>query len=326
MGGRQLGFSDYEQTTAKKQTKREKFLAEMEVVVPWELLIGLIKPHYPKTSKKGGRPPYPLATMLRIHLLQQWYSLSDPAMEEALIEVPSMRRFVGIDLISDRIPDETTILTFRHLLEKNDLGGQIFETVNTHLSARGMTMRQGTIVDATLIAAPSSTKNKDGKRDPEMHQTKKGNQWYFGMKVHLGVDKDSGLIHSVVTTAANVHDLTPAAELLHGDEAVVYADAGYQGIAKRPEMAGRTTTFRVAMRPGKRRVLPDTPDGRLVDLIETAKAHIRAKGEHPFRVIKQQFGFQKTRLRGLGKNHCKINVLAALTNLFLARRQLLTTA
>jgi len=163
-----------------------------------------------------------------------------------------MRRFVGIDLISDRIQDETTILTFRHLLEKNDLGGQIFETVNTHLSARGMTMRQGTIVDATLIAAPSSTKNKDGKRDPEMHQTKKGNQWYFGMKVHLGVDKDSGLIHSVVTTAANVHDLTPAAELLHGDEAVVYADAGYQGIAKRPEMAGRTTTFRVAMRPGKR--------------------------------------------------------------------------
>ena len=181
MGGRQLGFSDYEQTTAKKQTKREKFLAEMEVVVPWEMLIGLIKPHYPKTSKKGGRPPYQLATMLRIHLLQQWYSLSDPAMEEALIEVPSMRRFVGIDLISDRIPDETTILTFRHLLEKNDLGGQIFETVNTHLSARGMTMRQGTIVDATLIAAPSSTKNKDGKRDPEMHQTKKGNQWYFGI-------------------------------------------------------------------------------------------------------------------------------------------------
>ena len=323
MGGRQLGFSDYEQTTAKKQTKREKFLAEMEVVVPWELLIGLIKPHYPKTSKKGGRPPYPLATMLRIHLLQQWYSLSDPAMEEALIEVPSMRRFAGIDLISDRIPDETTILTFRHLLEKNDLGGQIFETVNTHLSARGMTMRQGTIVDATLIAAPSSTKNKDGKRDPEMHQTKKGNQWYFGMKVHLGVDKDSGLIHSVVTTAANVHDLTPAAELLHGDEAVVYADAGYQGIAKRPEMAGRTTTFRVAMRPGKRRALRDTADGRLLDLIETAKAHIRAKGEHPFRVIKQQFGFRKTRLRGLGKNCCKINVLAALTNLFLARRQLL---
>ena len=184
-------------------------------------------------------------------------------------------------------------------------------------------MRQGTIVDATLIAAPSSTKNKEGKRDPEMHQTKKGNQWYFGMKVHLGVDKDSGLIHSVVTTAANVHDLTPAAELLHGDETVVYCDAGYQGIAKRPEMAGNAAIFRVAMRPGKRRVLPDTPEGRLADLVETAKAHIRSKVEHPFRVIKQQFGFQKTRLRGLVKNSCKINVIAALANLFLARRQLL---
>jgi IS5 family transposase len=326
MGGKQLGFSDYELTTAKKQTKREKFLSEMDVVVPWQALIDLIEPHYPKASKKGGRPPYPLATMLRIHLLQQWYSLSDPAMEEALIEVPTMRRFAGIELISDRIPDETTILTFRHLLEKHELGDQIFETVRAHLSERGMAMRQGTIVDATLIAAPSSTKNKEGKRDPEMHQTKKGNQWYFGMKVHAGVDKDSGLIHSVVVTAANVHDLTPAAELLHGEEKVVYADAGYQGFAKRPEMVGRTTDFRVAMRPGKRRALPDTPEGRLQDLIETAKAHIRSKGEHPFRVIKQQFGFQKTRLRGLAKNRCKINVLAALSNLFQARHQLLTAA
>ena len=167
--------------------------------------------------------------------------------------------------------------------------------------------------------------NKTNERDPEMHQTKKDNQWYFGMKVHIGVDKDSGLIHSVVTTAANVHDLTPAAELLHGDEELVYGDAGYQGIAKRPEMEGMAAEFRVAMRPGKRRALPDTPDGRLQDLIETAKAHVRAKVEHPFRVIKHQFGFQKTRLRGLAKNHCKINVLAALTNLFLARRQLLAT-
>jgi IS5 family transposase len=263
--------------------------------------------------------------MLRIHLLQQWYSLSDPAMEEALIEVPTMRRFAGIELIRDRIPDETTILTFRHLLEKHGLGEQIFETVKAHLSEKGMTMRQGTIVDATLIAAPSSTKNKDGKRDPEMHQTKKGNQWYFGMKVHAGVDKDSGLIHSVVVTAANVHDLTPVAELLHGEEEVVYGDAGYQGIAKRPEMAGKAMEFRVAMRPGKRRALPDTPDGKLQDLIETAKAHIRSKVEHPFRVIKQQFGFQKTRLRGLVKNRCKINVMTALSNLFQARRHLLTT-
>ena len=323
MGSKQLGFGDYEQTTAKKRTRRERFLAEMEVVVPWKALIGLIESHYPKTSSKGGRPPYPLRTMLRIYLMQQWYDLSDPGMEDALIEVPTMRRFAGIDLISDRIPDETTILAFRHLLEKHDLGDQIFEAVKAHLKANGMTMKQGTIIDATLIAAPSSTKNEKGERDPEMHQTKKGNQWYFGMKVHIGVDKDTGLIHSVETTAANVHDLTPAAELLHGEETVVYADAGYQGIEKRAEMEGKGIGFRVAMRPGKRRALPDTPEGRVDDLIETAKAHIRAKVEHPFRVMKRQFGFQKTRLRGMLKNRCKVNVLTALTNLFMARHQLL---
>lgn len=234
-----------------------------------------------------------------------------------------MRRFVGIDLVSDRIPDESTILAFRHLLEKHNLGEQIFETVKAHLKDRGMAMKQGSIIDATLIAAPSSTKNEAGERDPVMYQTKKGNQWYYGMKVHLGVDKDSGLIHSVETTAANVHDLTPAAELLHGDEKVVYADAGYQGIEKRPEMEGKTTTFRIAMRPRKRRALPDTTEGRLDDLVETDKAYILAKGEHPFRVIKQQFGFQKTRLRGMVKNRYKVIELAAWTNLFLARQHLL---
>jgi len=244
-------------------------------------------------------------------------------MEDALIEVPTMRRFAGINMISDRIPDETTILAFRHLLEKHDLGQQILDVVKAHLNANGMTMKQGTIIDATLIAAPSSTKNKSKERDPEMHQTKKGNQWYFGMKVHIGVDSESGLIHSVETTAANVHDLTPAADLLHEEETVVYADAGYQGLEKREEMQGRGIGFRIAMRPGKRRVLPHTPEGRLDDLIETAKAHIRAKGEHPFRVMKQQFGFQKTRLRGMLKNRCKVNVLAALSNLFMARYELL---
>jgi IS5 family transposase len=213
--------------------------------------------------------------------MQQWYSLSDPAMEDALIEVPVMRRFAGIDWIGERIPDETTILAFRHLLEKHELGRRIFDTVKAHLKAKGMAMKQGTIIDATLIAAPSSTKNKQAERDPEMHQTKKGNQWYYGMKVHLGVDAESSLIHSVETTAANVHDLTPAAELLHGEESV---DAGYQG----------------------------------------TKAHFRAKGEHPIGVIKQQFGFQKTRLRGMTKNRCKVHVLAALTNLYLARRHLKT--
>ena len=323
MGGKQLGFGDYEQSTAKKRTKKERFLAQMEAVVPWKALIALIEPCYPKTGSKGGRPPYPLETMLRIHLMQQWYDLSDPAMEDALIEVPTMRRFAGIDLISERIPDETRILAFRHLLERHDLGKQIFETVKAHLKEQGMSMKQGTIIDATLIAAPSSTKNKKGERDPEMHQTKKGNQWYFGMKVHIGVDKDNGLIHSIETTSANVHDLTPAAELLHGQEKVVYADSGYQGIEKGEEMQGKAIGFRVAMRPGKRRALPDTPEGRLDDLVETAKAHIRAKGEHPFPVIKRQFGFQKTRLRGMLKNACKVNVLAALANLFMARYLLL---
>ncbi len=323
MGIKQLGFGDYEQSTAKKRTRRERFLAEMEAVVPWKLLIDLIEPHYHKPCSKGGRPPYPLETMLRVHLLQQWYDLSDPAMEDALIEVATMRRFAGIALITDRIPDETTILAFRHLLEEKDLGAQIFETVKAHLKANGMAMKQGTIIDATIIEAPSSTKNEKRERDPEMHQTCKGKQWHFGMKVHIGVDSESGLIHSVETTAANVHDLTPAAELLHGEETVVYADAGYQGIEKRREMEGRGIGFRTAMRPGKRRALPDTPEGRLDDLIETAKAHFRAKVEHPFRVIKRQFGFQKTRLRGMVKNRCKVNVLAALSNLFMARRALL---
>jgi transposase, IS5 family len=323
MGIKQLGFGDYEQSTAKKRTRRERFLAEMEAVVPWKLLIDLIEPYYHKPCSKGGRPPYPLETMLRVHLLQQWYDLSDPAMEDALIEVATMRRFAGIALITDRIPDETTILAFRHLLEEKDLGAQIFETVKAHLKANGMAMKQGTIIDATIIEAPSSTKNEKRERDPEMHQTCKGKQWHFGMKVHIGVDSESGLIHSVETTAANVHDLTPAAELLHGEETVVYADAGYQGIEKRREMEGRGIGFRTAMRPGKRRALPDTPEGRLDDLIETAKAHFRAKVEHPFRVIKRQFGFQKTRLRGMVKNRCKVNVLAALSNLFMARRALL---
>jgi len=186
-----------------------------------------------------------------------------------------------------------------------------------------MAIKQGTIIDATLIAAPSSTKNKKGERDSEMHQTKKGNQWYFGMKVYIGVDKDNGLIHSIEMTSANVHDPTLAAELLHGLETVVYADSGNQGIKKREEMKGKAIGFRVAMRPGKRLALPDRPEGRLDDLIETAKAHIRAKGEHPFRMIKRQFSFQKTRLRGMFKNGCKVNVLAALANLFMARHLLL---
>jgi IS5 family transposase len=323
MGSKQLRFGDYEQTTAKKRTKRERFLSEMEKVVPWKALLDLIEPHYPNTSSKGGRSPYPLQTMLRFHLLQQWYDLSDPAMEDALIEVLTMLRFAGIDMISDRISDETTILVFRHLLEKHDVGPQIYEVVNAHLKANGMAMKRGTIIDATLIAAQSSTKHETDERDPEMHRTCKGKQRYFGMKDHIGVDSENDLTHSVETAAAHVHDLTPAADLLHGEETVVYADADYQGIEKQYEMQVRGLDFHVAMRPGKRRVLPDMPEGRLDDLVETAKAHIRVKGEHPSRVMKQQFCFQKTRLRGMLKNRCRVNVLVALLNLFMARYELL---
>jgi IS5 family transposase len=203
---------------AKKRTKHETFLTEMDAGSHWQALITLIEPHYPKTCSKGGRPAHPLETMLRVHLTQQWYELSDQAKEDVLIEVPTMRLFVGIDLIGDRIPDETTILGFRHLLEKHDLGMQTFETVNANLKEQGMSMKQGTIIDATLIAAPSSTKNEKGERDPEMHQTKRGNQWYVGMRVHIGVDEDNGFVHMIETTSANMHDGTPSAELLHGQE------------------------------------------------------------------------------------------------------------
>jgi len=323
MGGKQLGFTDYELTTAKKRTKREKFLAEMEAVVPWQALIDLIEPHYPKASKKGGRPPYPLATMLRIHLLQQWYSLSDPAMEEALIEVPTMRRFAGIELISDRIPDETTILTFRHLLEKHGLGEQFFETVKAHLSEKGMTMRQGTIVDATLIAAPSSTKNREGKRDPEMHQTKKGNQWHFGMKAHVGVDTENGLVHTVIGTAAKVPDVKVTDQLLRGDEREVHGDKGYTTNARNLLASDPHRGPRWCF-PFKRRAGEPLPQWKRE--INRGLSRLRARVEHPFRVIKRQFGYTKVRYRGLAKNTAQLTTLFALSNLYLVRRQLLAAA
>ena len=230
------------------------------------------------------------------------------------------------ELISDRIPDETTILTFRHLLEKHELGDQIFETVRAHLSERGMAMRQGTIVDATLIAAPSSTKNKEGKRDPEMHQTKKGNQWHFGMKAHIGADADSGLVHTVTGTAANEHDITQAHALLHGEEAVVFADSGYRGITKREEIQAQHpgVDWQVAMMPGKRRALKKSKTvDALIDKLEKIKASIRAKVEHPFRVIKCQFGYRKTRYRGLVKNTAQLVTLFALSNLWMVRKRMI---
>jgi IS5 family transposase len=264
--------------------------------------------------------------MLRIHFLQQWFNLSDPAMEEALYDTPMFREFVGLDVGEDHLPDESTILRFRHMLETHNLSIQILATVNATLTAKGLLLKQGTVVDATLIAAPSSTKNSSGERDPEMHQTKKGNQWHFGMKAHAGVDADSGLVHTVTATAANAHDITQASQLLHGEETDVFADSGYRGVDKREEVQAKhpEVNWHIAMMPGKRRALKkDTPMGAILDKLEKTKASIRAKVEHPFRVIKRQFGYVKVKYRGLAKNTANLMTLFALSNIWMVRKRLL---
>jgi IS5 family transposase len=257
--------------------------------------------------------------MLRIHFMQQWFNLSDPAMEEALHDMPLFRDFAGLGGWADRLPDETTILRFRHLLEQKKLAPQILATVNQLLERKGLLLRAGTVVDATLIAAPSSTKNKSGERDPEMHQSKKGQQWYFGMKAHIGVDAESGLVHTVRGTAGNVADVVEANSLLHGQEKLALGDAGYQGVDKRPD-ANPEVQWHVAMPPGKRKKLDKTQLlDRMKDDFERTKASIRAKVEHPFRVLKQQFGHVKVRYRGLAKNTAQLHTLFALSNLWMAR-------
>ncbi|MGF6439807.1 IS5 family transposase [Paraburkholderia youngii] len=302
-----------------KRTRKREFLDEMRRVVPWSRLIALIEPHYPRG--KTGRPPFPIATMPQIHFMQQWFGLSDPAMEEALYDVPLYREFAGLDEGMTRLPDESTILRFRHLLETHGLAAQMLTLVNEILSEKGLMLKVGSAVDATLISAPTSTKNGSGTRDPEMHQTKKGNQWYFGMKAHVGVDAESGLVHTVIGTAANVHDINAAEALLHGQEMDVSADAGYQGIEKRCQVSA--VRWHVAMRPGRRRQLDLTDRlDAIFDQIERLKAGIRAKVEHPFRVLKQQFGYTKTRYRGLMKNTAQITTLFALGNLWMARKAL----
>jgi IS5 family transposase len=303
-----------------KRTRKREFLAQMERVVPWADLVALIAPFAPEGKK--GRPPFAVQTMLRIHFMQQWFTLSDPAMEEALHDVPLFREFAQLSW-DQRLPDESTILRFRHLLEKHKLAEQILAVVGDMLISKGLLLKAGTVVDATLIAAPSSTKNSSGERDPEMHQTKKGNQWYFGMKAHIGVDAESGLVHTVRGTAANVNDVVEGNSLLHGGESNVFADAGYQGAHKRPD-AKEEVTWHVAMRPGKRRALDRTQMiDRITDEAEKIKASIRAKVEHPFRVIKQQFGHVKVRYRGLAKNTAQLKTLFALSNLWQARKKLL---
>jgi len=325
-GMKQMSLSESGFERKIKRTRKREFLDEMDLVVPWAELVALIAPHAPAPGAKGGRPPFAVETMLRIHFVQQWFNLSDPAMEEALSDTPMFREFVGLDAGEDNLPDESTILRFRHLLEVHNLSIQILATVNATLTAKGLLLKSGTVVDATLIAAPSSTKNQDGERDPEMHQTKKGNQWHFGMKAHAGVDADSGLVHSVATTAANAHDVTQAHALLHGQESDVFADSGYRGVEKREEIQAQhpDVNWHIAMMPGKRKALDkDTPMGAILEKLEQTKASIRAKVEHPFRVIKRQFGFVKVKYRGLAKNTANLVTLFALSNLWMVRKRLL---
>ena len=303
-----------------KRTRKREFLMEMERVVPWAALVELVAPFAPEGRR--GRPPFSVDTMLRIHFMQQWFTLSDPAMEEALHDVPLFREFAGLGGWSDRLPDESTILRFRHLLEKHKLAAQILGLVNELLCAKGLMLRAGTVVDATLIAAPSSTKNASGERDPEMHQSKKGNQWYFGMKAHIGVDAESGLVHTVRGTSGNVNDVVEGNALLHGEESEVFADAGYQGAHKRAD-ARDGVNWHVAMRPGKRAALDKTRRSHeLIDELERLKASMRAKVEHPFRVIKRQFGHVKVRYRGLKKNAAQLSTLFALSNLWMVHKTL----
>ena len=298
-----------------RKSRRELFLDEMEKVVPWSALESLVRPHYAKAG--NGRQPVGFSIMLRTYFVQQWFNLSDPGVEELLYESPVTRRFIGVDLGIAAAPDETTILRFRHLLEQHDLGGLMLDAVNMHLEAKGIKIQTGTIVDATIIHAPSSTKNEAGKRDPAMHQTKKGNQWYFGLKAHIGVDAKEGHVHSLATSAANVADMHMLPDLLHGEERKVWGDAGYQGQAeaikqaapKAQDMTCRRTKFK------------DYVD-ELQKKKNRSKSSVRAKVEHPFRILKRVFGFDKVRYRGIAKNHNRLCANFALVNLYMHRKRL----
>ncbi len=312
---KRVTFAGLAYENKKKKTRRERFLDEMDEVIPWRELVQVIIKHYPRAG--NGRQPMPLEGMLRIYFLQQWYGLSDPAMEDALYDIESMRRFAGIDLEGDAVPDETTILHFRHLLEKHNLTKGLFEGINRHLSARGLLVREGTIVDATIINAPSSTKNREKKRDPEMKQTKKGNQWYFGMKAHVGTDTARGLVHSIVVTNAAVHDSRVMDELLHGEELSVYGDKAYAGEGKKTEYEARGIEWCIKRKANRGQQL--TGEDKAYN---HRQGQIRAKGEHAFRVVKHLWHYQKVRYKGLYKNAVQVFSLFTLANLYLVRHEL----
>jgi len=311
----QLSFATLDHRNKKKRTKREAFLAEMEAVVPWALLLALIEPYYPKAG--NGRRPYPLVVMLRIYFLQQWYQLSDPGAEEALYDIQSMRAFAGLELGRDAIPDETTVLNFRHLLERHDLTKSMFDAVSSHLEDKGALLRGGTIMDATLIAASPSTKNKAGKRDAQMSQSKKGNQWYFGMKAHIGVDARSGLVHTAGVTTGKVHDAKVMDNLIREDDRAVFADKGY--VNEKKKRAARAAGVYWAV--GEQRK-PGRQLSSSQKRLNRRHGSVRAKVEHVFRVLKCQFGYRKVRYRGIAKNGAQVFALLALANLYLSRRQL----
>lgn len=325
--GEQMSFAQAEYAGKKKQTRRDKFLAQMEQVVPWQRLIAVIEPYYPKSGQRG-RPPIAIHTILRMYFVQNWYGLADEAVEDALYDSQALRNFCGIDWSLEAVPDATTLLGFRHLLEDNKLPQAMLIEVNALLAERGLLMNRGTLIDATLIAAPSSTKNRKRERDPEMHQTKKGNQWHFGMKAHIGADDESGLVHTVVSTAANVSDISQTAKLLHGKEIVVGADAGYVGAPKREDVQqqlkdnAQQVTWRIAKRRKPIKAMADDWKKQLAQAYETLKAKIRARVEHPFHVVKNIFKHKKVRYKGLLKNDAQLNTLFALSNLYMVRGQL----
>ena len=311
-------FASLAYDNKKKKTRREKFLEEMDKVIPWKELIQIIEKHYPKAG--NGRQPMPLEMMLRIYFMQQWYALSDPAMEDGLYDSESMRRFAGIDIAEDVIPDETTILHFRHLLEEHQLTKGIFEKTKKYLSDKGLLLKEGTIVDATIINAPSSTKNRDNTRDQEMKQTKKGNQWYFGMKAHVGTDTKTGLAHSIVVTNAGVHDSQVMDELLHGEEQAIYGDRAYTSEKKKKEYEDKGIKWCVNRKACRHYQLTSE------DVEYNHKqSQIRAKGEHAFLVVKHLWHYQKVRYKGLFKNAAQVFSLFALANLYLVRRELVVT-
>ena len=317
----QTTFAQAEFTAKKKSTRRERFLGRMEEVIPWAQLLAVIAPHYPKGER--GRPPIGLERMLRVYFLQQWYALADEALEDALYDSQALQRFAGIELDAEGVPDATTLLKFRRLLETHDLCKALFTAINADLAARGLLLREGTLVDATLIAAPSSTKNEKRARDPEMHQTKKGNQWYFGLKAHIGADRDSKLVHAVVITAANVSDITKTVELLHGDEMQVHAAAGYTGVEKRPEIVAlaHPIDWQIACKRGVIKALAEGVQKEALKAVEHAKAAVRAFVEHPFHIVKNLFRHRKTRYRGLAKNAHQLHTLFALANVVIAARR-----